>query len=79
MNGRSAARRQLVSRQQDVEKRVGGEDGFDAMASNPEFAGIAGQMSEQMAASAGMQIATHVARVGRVGSVLLTKKDKKKK
>ena len=32
------------------------EDGFDAMASNPEFAGIAGQMSEQMAAAAGMSI-----------------------
>ena len=32
------------------------EDGFDAMASNPEFAGIAGQMSEQMAAAAGMGI-----------------------
>ncbi len=32
------------------------EDGFDAMASNPEFAGIAGQMSEQMAAAAGMGV-----------------------
>ena len=35
---------------------AGEEDGFDAMASNPEFAGIAGQMSEQMAAAAGMGI-----------------------
>ena len=32
------------------------EDGFDAMASNPEFAGIASQMSESVAAAAGMSI-----------------------
>ncbi len=42
--------------QRHVEVDEPEEDGFDAMASNPEFAGIAGQMSEQMAAAAGMSI-----------------------
>jgi DNA-directed RNA polymerase subunit omega len=42
--------------QRHVEVDEPEEDGFDAMASNPEFAGIAGQMSEQMAAAAGMGI-----------------------
>ena len=42
--------------QRHVEVDEPEEDGFDAMASNPEFAGIAGQMSEQMAVAAGMGI-----------------------
>ncbi len=46
----------VQSLQRHVEVDEPEEDGFDAMASNPEFAGIAGQMSEQMAAAAGMSI-----------------------
>lgn len=46
----------VQSLQRHVEVDEPEEDGFDAMASNPEFAGIAGQMSEQMAAAAGMGI-----------------------
>ena len=46
----------VQSLQRHVEVDEPEEDGFDAMASNPEFAGIAGQMSEQMAAAAGMAI-----------------------
>ena len=46
----------VQSLQRHVEIDEPEEDGFDAMASNPEFAGIAGQMSEQMAAAAGMSI-----------------------
>jgi DNA-directed RNA polymerase subunit omega len=46
----------VQSLQRHVEVDEPEEDGFDAMASNPEFAGIAGQMSEQMAAAAGMEI-----------------------
>jgi len=46
----------IQSLQRHVEVDEPEEDGFDAMASNPEFAGIAGQMSEQMAAAAGMGI-----------------------
>ena len=42
--------------QRHVEVDEPEEDGFDAMASNPEFAGIASQMSEQVAAAAGMSI-----------------------
>lgn len=46
----------VQSLQRHVEVDEPEEDGFDAMASNPEFAGIAGQMSEQMAAEAGMSV-----------------------
>ncbi len=46
----------VQSLQRHVEVDEPEEDGFDAMASNPEFAGIAGQMSEQMAAAAGMGV-----------------------
>src|SRR4051812_10490859 len=46
----------VQSLQRHVEVDEPEEDGFDAMASNPEFAGLAGQMSEQMAAAAGMGI-----------------------
>lgn len=46
----------VQSLQRHVEVDEPEEDGFDAMASNPEFAGIAGQMSEQMAAAAGMSV-----------------------
>ena len=46
----------VQSLQRHVEVDEPEEDGFDAMASNPEFAGIASQMSEQMAAAAGMSI-----------------------
>lgn len=46
----------IQSLQRHVEVDEPEEDGFDAMASNPEFAGIAGQMSEQMAAAAGMSV-----------------------
>ena len=46
----------VQSLQRHVEVDEPEEDGFDAMASNPEFPGIAGQMSEQMAAAAGMSI-----------------------
>ena len=42
--------------QRHVEVDEPEEDGFDAMASNPEFAGIASQMSESVAAAAGMSI-----------------------
>jgi DNA-directed RNA polymerase subunit omega len=42
--------------QRHVEVDEPEEDGFDAMASNPEFAGIASQMSESVAAAAGMRI-----------------------
>ena len=42
--------------QRHVEVDEPEEDGFDAMASNPEFAGIASQMSETVAAAAGMSI-----------------------
>jgi len=42
--------------QRHVEVDEPEEDGFDAMASNPEFAGIASQMSEHVAAAAGMSI-----------------------
>ena len=46
----------VQSLQRHVEVDEPEEDGFEAMASNPEFAGIAGQMSEQMATAAGMGI-----------------------
>lgn len=42
--------------QRHVEVDEPEEDGFDAMAANPEFAQIAGQMNEQMAAEAGMGV-----------------------
>ncbi|MDX2222271.1 MAG: DNA-directed RNA polymerase subunit omega [Rhodospirillaceae bacterium] len=42
--------------QRHVEVDEPEEDGFDAMAANPEFAQIAGQMNEQMAAEAGMSV-----------------------
>ena len=46
----------VQSLQRHVEVDEPEEDGFDAMASNPEFAGIAGQMSVLMAAAAGMGV-----------------------
>jgi DNA-directed RNA polymerase subunit omega len=46
----------IQSLQRHVEVDEPEEDGFDAMASNPEFAGIASQMSESVAAAAGMGI-----------------------
>jgi DNA-directed RNA polymerase subunit omega len=42
--------------QKHVEVDEPEEDGFDAMAANPEFAAIAGQAGEQMAAGAGMSV-----------------------
>ena len=42
----------IQSLQRHVEVDEPEEDGFDAMAENPEFASVAGQMSEQMAAAA---------------------------
>ncbi len=42
--------------QRHVEVDEPEEDGFDAMASNPEFAAVATQMSEQAASAAGMSI-----------------------
>jgi DNA-directed RNA polymerase subunit omega len=42
--------------QRHVEVDEPEEDGFDAMAANPEFAQIAGQASEQAAAEAGLQV-----------------------
>ena len=42
--------------QRHVEVDEPEEDGFDAMAANPEFAQIAGQMNEQMAAEAGKAV-----------------------
>jgi len=42
--------------QKHVEVDEPEEDGFDAMAANPEFAAIAGQVGEQMVAGAGMSI-----------------------
>ncbi len=42
--------------QKHVEVDEPEEDGFDAMAANPEFAAIAGQVGEQMVAGTGMSI-----------------------
>lgn len=42
--------------QRHVEVDEPEEDGFDAMAANPEFAQIASQVTEQAAAEAGMQV-----------------------
>jgi DNA-directed RNA polymerase subunit omega len=42
--------------QRHVEVDEPEEDGFDAMAANPEFAAIAGQAGEQLVAGAGMSI-----------------------
>jgi DNA-directed RNA polymerase subunit omega len=42
--------------QRHVEVDEPEEDGFDAMAANPEFAAIAGQASEQLVAGAGMSV-----------------------
>ena len=46
----------VQSLQRHVEVDEPEEDGFDAMASDPEFAGIAGEMNEQVAPAAGMGI-----------------------
>jgi DNA-directed RNA polymerase subunit omega len=42
--------------QKHVEVDEPEEDGFDAMAANPEFAAIAGQVGEQMVAGSGMSV-----------------------
>ena len=42
--------------QKHVEVDEPEEDGFDAMAANPEFAAIAGQVGDQMVAGTGMSI-----------------------
>ena len=42
--------------QKHVEVDEPEEDGFDAMAANPEFAAIAGQVGEQVVAGTGMSI-----------------------
>ncbi len=46
----------IQSLQRHVEVDEPEEDGFDAMAANPEFAQIASQVTEQTAVDAGMQI-----------------------
>ena len=46
----------VQSLQRHVEVDEPEEDGFDAMAANPEFAQIASQVTEQSVADAGMQI-----------------------
>ncbi|MBM3513282.1 MAG: DNA-directed RNA polymerase subunit omega [Alphaproteobacteria bacterium] len=46
----------IQSLQRHVEVDEPEEDGFDAMAANPEFAQIASQAGEQAAAEAGLQV-----------------------